>query len=387
MTHAPNPAGAGLDISAQLQFQEATYEHALLKSLMARAPAEGDRTFSIMREALVSIRRGPEAFLDRLAGCEAWWALRPDIATLIVRSEGLFGILGARGTPDMCRVSVQLWADTTDRADAALARVLEEIGPYRIMDIAYSLNWRFINGRGQVTRVCTEERVSEPLLDEAYPVLGGVEEFIGQYLAAPESVLVLQGAPGTGKTRLIRAILAAIGAARNEPAEVLYSGDSAVLESDDVFLEFIVGDFQAFVVEDADHLLAPRCDGNQTLHRFLNIADGIASARGRKIIFSTNLPNVRDIDEALVRPGRCFAHLYLEELQPEEAVNLLERLCEGTPERRAGALAQLDQAGRKAFSVAEVYSAVRHADPQSVQTGVRQPGLARAAERMAFGFN
>jgi ATP-dependent 26S proteasome regulatory subunit len=27
----------------------------------------------------------------------------------------------------------------------------------------------------------------------------------------------------------------------------------------------------------------------------------------RKIIFSTNLPNVGDLDDALVRPGRCFA--------------------------------------------------------------------------------
>ncbi len=54
-------------------------------------------------------------------------------------------------------------------------------------------------------------------------------------------------------------------------------------------------------------MMKPRAGGNQRLHRFLNIADGIASAHGKKIIFSTNLPNIHDIDEALVRPGRRSA--------------------------------------------------------------------------------
>jgi ATP-dependent 26S proteasome regulatory subunit len=58
------------------------------------------------------------------------------------------------------------------------------------------------------------------------------------------------------------------------------------------------------VIEDADHLRMARANGNVDLHRFLAIADGVVRAQGRKIIFTTNLPNVGDIDEALVRPGR-----------------------------------------------------------------------------------
>jgi len=42
---------------------------------------------------------------------------------------------------------------------------------------------------------------------------------------------------------------------------------------------------------------------NVDLHRFLAIADGVVRAQGRKIIFTTNLPSVGDIDDALVRPG------------------------------------------------------------------------------------
>jgi ATP-dependent 26S proteasome regulatory subunit len=50
-----------------------------------------------------------------------------------------------------------------------------------------------------------------------------------------------------------------------------------------------------------------RANGNVDLHRFLAVADGVVRAQGRKIIFTTNPPNIGDIDEALVRPGRCFA--------------------------------------------------------------------------------
>ena len=38
----------------------------------------------------------------------------------------------------------------------------------------------------------------------------------------------------------------------------------------------------------------------------------------RKILFTTNLPNVHDIDPALMRPGRCFATLHTRSLTPTE---------------------------------------------------------------------
>jgi hypothetical protein len=158
------------------------------------------------------------------------------------------------------------------------------------------------------------------------------------------------------------------------------------LESDEVFLEFIVGSHRAFVIEDADHLLKSRSGGNQTLHRFLNIADGIASAHGKKIVFSTNLPNIHDIDEALVRPGRCFAHLYLEELEVVSALALLDRLCRDTPERHTVALGLMNAAGRKSLSVAEVYAAHRNSELQGVQMRPRY-GVARRSHGSSIGFN
>jgi hypothetical protein len=328
----------------------------------------------------------PPLLIDRLALRRDWGSLRVNSHTLTIRATNLYGIIEATGTSDKCSLSIQLWTDTAERGEATIEGILTEFRHLEFLDISFSLNWRFLDGKGHIARATTEERASGELLDEAYPLLGNVNTFIDQYLEAPETVLVLQGSPGTGKTRLIRAILAAISKRVGVAADVLYTGDSAVLESDEVFLEFITDSHRAFVVEDADHLLKPRSGGNQTLHRFLNIADGIASAHRKKIIFSTNLPNIHDIDEALVRPGRCFAHLYLEALQVAEAVALLERLCRETPERRGAALASLNVAGRKSISVAEVYAAHRNAGPQQGRTPGTRFGVARRSQRVAIGF-
>jgi hypothetical protein len=53
----------------------------------------------------------------------------------------------------------------------------------------------------------------------------------------------------------------------------------------------------------------------------------VVRAQGRKIIFTTNLPNVSDIDEALLRPGRCFANVRTRALIPAEAARLIARLA------------------------------------------------------------
>ena len=75
-------------------------------------------------------------------------------------------------------------------------------------------------------------------------------------------------------------------------------------------------------------LLKARTSGNEDMHRFLGIADGIARAQSRKIIFTTNLPNITDIDPALIRPGRCFAvKLICAASTPEEAQVLARRIC------------------------------------------------------------
>jgi len=116
------------------------------------------------------------------------------------------------------------------------------------------------------------------------------------------------------------------------------------------------GEHDAFVIEDADHLLRARANGNTDLHRFLAIADGVVRAQGRKIIFSTNLPNITDIDEALVRPGRAFGVLRTRLHTREEASELMRALRgEAFDAEEAGALLARFPRG---IPLAEIYRLV-----------------------------
>jgi hypothetical protein len=137
----------------------------------------------------------------------------------------------------------------------------------------------------------------------------------------------------------------------------MYTADKRALANDEIFVDFITGSHDAFVIEDADHLLKARTSGNFELHRFLGVADGVVRAQNRKVIFTTNLPNINDIDDALLRPGRCYAVKNLRSMEFTEAARLAERLCEGDAGRLARAQQAMDALGGKSRSVAQVYRA------------------------------
>jgi len=178
----------------------------------------------------------------------------------------------------------------------------------------------------------------------------------------------LLGPPGMGKTRLVRAILGAMSRRKEDSAMAMYTADKNALEGDEIFVDFITGLHDAFVIEDADHLLQPRTDGNRNLHRFLMIADGVVRAQNRKIIFTTNLPNIGSIDDALLRPGRCFATIQMRPLAKTETAAVLSRLLPGNPDAAARACETLFAAGRNSSSLAAIYRAANADSRVSVLT-------------------
>ncbi|HEY3518985.1 MAG TPA: ATP-binding protein, partial [Gammaproteobacteria bacterium] len=247
----------------------------------------------------------------------------------------------------------EIWAEDVARAERARGELLEIVGPQRLRQEIFTIDWHFWTASSGIASKAVDEIADDELLDEAYPTLAPVQPLIDGYLRSHETVLVLQGPPGTGKTRLVRAILAAMSRRKGDSAKIMYTADRRALDQDETFVEFITGSHDALVVEDADHLLMPRSDGNDKLHRFLCVADGVVRALGRKIIFTTNLPNIGDIDEALVRPGRCFAVLRTRNLERPEAQHLLAKVLNGDA-ARAGAVLPPD----RTVSLASVFRAV-----------------------------
>jgi len=159
-------------------------------------------------------------------------------------------------------------------------------------------------------------------ISEMYPFLNGesVEEYYERYLQSDASILLLIGPPGTGKTTFIRGLLHHTG----KNAIVTY--DEAILQKDYVFARFIEDDTGVMVLEDSDNFLKSRRDGNSMMHRFLNVGDGLITVKGKKLIFSTNLPSINEIDPALVRPGRCFDILSFNNYTTEQARSLASKL-------------------------------------------------------------
>jgi len=303
-----------------------------------------------------SVRRKLSEFFDELALDPSFASQRVHEGVVLLQASGVFAYISGYSKGNYSSCSFWVWAESRSRAEEVQARLELIAGEARMRDETFTLDWQFTNAAGELRNATFQELADPELLDEAYPSLAEpVRQFIARYLDAPECVLILLGPPGTGKTRLVRAILAEITRRKGENAEVMYTADQRALRTDEIFVEFITGSHDAFVIEDTDNLLRARTSGNDEMHRFLAVADGVARSQGRKVIFTTNLPNVNDIDDALVRPGRCFAVKNLRSLAAEEALILADRICGADGERARKARNALNAMAAKSYSVASVY--------------------------------
>ena len=331
----------------------------IIKSRFAEALDEGVTRYPIYRELRFAARMDLEELFDKIALDERWKAQRLSSRAMLLDSDDIFVSAGGSRTNDYISCFFSIWAETIDAAEQVKATILGHVGKSRMDEPMFSIDWHFLTSKNELESAEIEELADDVLHDHAYPTLKhGVSHFIESYLDSPEAVLVLQGPPGTGKTRLIRAILGAMSRRKDGEAHALYTGDMRALESDEIFVKFITGWEDAFVVEDADHLLKPRSEGNENLHRFLSIADGVIRAQGRKIIFSTNLANVSDLDDALIRPGRCFAHIDVRKLQSDELKPLLSQLCSDSSVSESQVEEVLSKTNKNKHSLAEIYKAI-----------------------------
>jgi hypothetical protein len=130
------------------------------------------------------------------------------------------------------------------------------------------------------------------------------------------------------------------------------------IENDEIYVDYLTGSRDALVVEDADHLLRARAMDNRDLHRFLTVAYGVVQALGRKIIFTIDLHNIGDIDEALIRPGRCFAVVRMRGLSREEAIRFLAAFGGEHPNGAAPIVERAFAGGSKTATLAELYRVI-----------------------------
>jgi molybdopterin-guanine dinucleotide biosynthesis protein len=303
----------------------------------------------VARDLNFSATLSPQEIMARLRQIKCnFHAIAANAAELI--SKGVALRLGFNQKADYVSAHGTMYAETIEAADEMEAQVHAVVADSIISDPMFRMYWQFHAGKGDIRTAVVEERADDVLLDEAYPTLGGIQDYVHRYINADETVLVVIGPPGTGKTRLIRYILGemarlrvpAPGCAESDPMDAgpgfarvrpgrpdwgehhrvsaMYANDENVIKQGKLFVDFMTGDANALIIEDADHLLRSRQGaGNDAMHYFLAAADGVMRAQGRKIIFSSNLPNLTDVDDALMRPGRCHDVVHLRGFSEAEA--------------------------------------------------------------------
>ncbi len=184
-----------------------------------------------------------------------------------------------------------------------------------------TIEWAYMtsNGIGRADIEITHVNQVHP---EYYPFMdGGPVEYFDRYMASDSPILILIGEPGTGKTSFIRAML------DRHTMRAGVTFDEEIMKRDSYYISYLTSKYQdMLVIEDADILLTSRkSDQNKTMAKLLNISDGLVKLVNKKIIFTTNLTNVKDIDPALMRPGRCFDVLHFRQLNFDEAVAVCKR--------------------------------------------------------------
>lgn len=172
-------------------------------------------------------------------------------------------------------------------------------------------------------------------------------------MGSDETILILSGKTGTGKSKFISYILKYLidnpkilglssdstFASAKDYISVAYIKNEKILASDEFWVQMKEKSYDLVILDDLDYFLSPRKQSvdsikedekDKFVSELLSFTDGLIKNK-TKFIISTNR-DIDAVDEALQRPGRLFDIFSFKDLSNEEALiiwvkNKLKKKC------------------------------------------------------------
>ena len=183
-------------------------------------------------------------------------------------------------------------------------------------------------------------------------VLDGYDHFLAEMSTQDPCgrLFIITGPPGGGKTHLIKGMLD-VGTANYAfvPSTMIPSIAGPQIIS--AIKNFRLGNETkplVLVIEDADDCLMPRGPDNMaSISTLLNASEGILGQIMDVRIVATTNAKVRDMDSALIRPGRLCARINVDKLSSSMCSSILSRLLGREEKMSDGMLSDVYRTARK----------------------------------------
>jgi hypothetical protein len=183
--------------------------------------------------------------------------------------------------------------------------------------VAYDRNYYTINSKIKRTVINLDSHYNDDLKE--------MDKTLRDFLGEQESGLaVIHGSPGTGKSFYIRHLLSTM-----DKKFILVTNAIAAHMAEPEFIAFMMENKDSiFILEDCEQILMAREENRfgGAIANILNISDGLMSDIFNIKFICTFNTDIENIDEALLRPGRCFINYEFKSLCEKKSVKLLESL-------------------------------------------------------------